>query len=61
MNVSTYTNLPDTPHMELVREKYNELGELLQESGAGRRMSLALTNLETSSMYAIKAMTIGDD
>jgi len=29
-------------------------------SPAGRRQSIALTNLETASMYAVKAAAVGD-
>lgn len=30
-------------------------------SPAGRRQSIALTHLETSSMYAVKAAAVGDE
>lgn len=31
-----------------------------QNSPEGRRQSLALTNLETAAMYAVKAAAVGD-
>jgi hypothetical protein len=30
-------------------------------SPAGRRQSIALTHLETASMYAVKAVAVGDE
>lgn len=32
-----------------------------ENTPAGRRQSIALTNLETASMFAVKAAAVGDD
>ena len=38
------------------------LQEVIEEhTPAGRRRALALTNLETASMFAVKAAVVGDD
>ena len=58
---STIENLDDETAKAL-RAGYNHLASLI--AGAippGRRRSIALTDLETSSMYAMKAHTVGDN
>lgn len=53
---------PDTdPAVTAVRDAFNELEDMLKAAiTPGRRFSLAMTHLETASMYAIKAATVGD-
>lgn len=46
--------------------KIKEAGEVMQgviekHAPAGRRRSVALTNLETALMYAVKAAAVGDE
>jgi len=44
-----------------VKNKANELAEIIEsEIEPGRRRSVALTQLETASMWAVKAAACGD-
>jgi len=52
----------DTDSMKELRRGYNELAYIIKRSiPEGRRRSIALTELETSSMYAMKALTVRDE
>ncbi len=45
-----------------IKQMANELARLIEEyCPPGRRRSIALTNLETASMYAVKSRAVGDD
>lgn len=48
------------PKIADIKAKANELAELIETIHPGRRRSLALTYLETASMYAVKAAAVGD-
>lgn len=43
-----------------LKSKANELAELIEALPAGRRRAVALTQLETASMWAVKAAACGD-
>lgn len=63
MTISNTTHNGDPEVGQLVAElrfAFNELGAKIAERTGGRRASIALTHLETASMYAIKAATVGD-
>lgn len=44
-----------------IKSKANELAELVEALPAGRRRSIALTQLEQASMWAVKAAVVGDN
>lgn len=44
-----------------IKAKVIELEQLILALPAGRRRSVALTNLETTAMWAVKAATVGDN
>ena len=44
-----------------LKSKANELAELIEALPPGRRRSVALTQLETASMWAVKAAAVGDE
>lgn len=44
-----------------IKSKANELAELIEALPAGRRRSIAITNLEQASMWGVKAAACGDD
>lgn len=45
-----------------IRLKFNDLEQFIEENVvSGRRRSIAMSNLETASMFAIKAATVGDN
>lgn len=45
-----------------VKEAYANLSECIEYNVPDcRRRSIALTNLETSAMYAVKAIAVGDE
>ena len=46
--------------IDKIKNKANELAEIIEELPAGRRRAVALTNLETASMWAVKAAAVGD-
>jgi len=49
------------PVIAEIKEKANELASLIETKvAAGRRRSVALTQLETASMWAVKAAAVGD-
>lgn len=43
-----------------LKDKANELAAIIEELPSGRRRSVALTQLETASMWAVKAAACGD-
>ena len=45
-----------------IKRAANTFAEVIKENTPqGRRQSIALTNLETASMYAVKAAAVGDE
>lgn len=44
-----------------IKNKVNELSEVLNMLPRSRRRSIALTHLETASMFAVKAVFYNDD
>lgn len=44
-----------------IKAKANELAELVEALPSGRRRSIALTQLEQASMWAVKAAVVGDN
>ena len=44
-----------------IKTKANELAAEIEALPAGRRRSVALTHLETASMWAVKAAAVGDN
>lgn len=44
-----------------IKAKANELAELVEALPPGRRRSIALTQLEQASMWAVKAAVVGDN
>lgn len=55
----TYTPLSDERKaaVQIVKEKAQELYDLLETQPQSREMSLAKTNLEQAIMWAVKSMT----
>jgi hypothetical protein len=50
------------PGIDAIKAKALELEEVIRANApAGRRRSVALTNLETASMWAVKAAIKGDE
>lgn len=47
--------------IDAIKTKANELAALIEELPPTRRRSVALTQLETASMWAVKAAVCGDD
>lgn len=43
-----------------IKQASNALAEIIEKLPAGRRRAVALTNLETASMWAVKAAACGD-
>ena len=43
-----------------IKEASNALAAVIEKLPSGRRRSVALTNLETASMWAVKAAACGD-
>ena len=43
-----------------IKTKANELAAVIEKVEPGRRRSIALTNLEQASMWAVKAQACGD-
>lgn len=44
-----------------IKAAANALAAVIEKLPAGRRRSVALTNLETASMWAVKAAACGDN
>lgn len=54
-------NPPGPPAIQAIKEKANELAALIEaEIPPSRRRSVALTQLETATMWAVKAAAVGD-
>ncbi len=47
--------------IDRIKRKANELSEIIGELPSTRRRSVALTQLETASMWAVKAAAVGDE
>ena len=47
--------------VDAIKAKANELAALVEALPPGRRRSIALTQLEQASMWAVKAAVVGDD
>lgn len=47
--------------VDAIKGRANELGAVISQLPPSRRRSIALTNLETASMFAVKAVFYGDD
>jgi hypothetical protein len=44
-----------------IKAKANELAEVVSKLPRSRRQSIALTHIETASMFAVKSVFYGDD
>ena len=47
--------------VDLIKGKANELAEAVNKLPASRRRSVALTHIETASMFTVKAVFYNDD
>ncbi|MFG6660089.1 hypothetical protein T8A63_07255 [Sulfitobacter sp. OXR-159] len=47
--------------VDQIKQKANELAEVVNQLPASRRRSIALTHVETASMFAVKAVFYDDD
>ena len=47
--------------VDQIKQKANELAEVVNQLPASRRRSIALTHVETASMFAVKAGFYDDD
>lgn len=58
----THKVTPETAaKVKALREKFTELEDLIKDSSStSREQSVALTNLEQSAMWAVKAAVAGD-
>lgn len=57
----TKFNPSGDPAIDAIKTKANELAAVIESLPPSRRRSVALTNLETASMWAVKAAACGDD
>jgi hypothetical protein len=48
------------PVIHKIKTKANEMAAVIEALPPGRRRSVALTHLETASMWAVKAAAVGD-
>lgn len=46
--------------IDALKDAFNAVAAEIEKIPAGRRRAVALTNLETASMWATKALAIGD-
>lgn len=60
MPVSENIDPPNTDTVDRLRSAFNALGAEIEALPPSRRRAVALTNLETAGMWAVKAATIGD-
>lgn len=52
----------DTTETAAIKRRFNDLASVIETSVLpGRRKALALTNLEQAAMWAVKALTQGDE
>lgn len=49
------------PAISAIKEKANELAAEIEKLPPSRRRAVALTQLETASMWGVKAAACGDD
>ena len=56
----TAFNPSGDPKIAEIKAAANALAALIEALPAGRRRAVALTNLETASMWAVKAAACGD-
>lgn len=54
-------NPSGNPAIHAIKTKANELAAEIEKLPPGRRRSVALTQLETASMWAVKAVACGDE
>ncbi|MBO9430615.1 hypothetical protein [Sulfitobacter sp. R18_1] len=47
--------------VDQIKQKANELAEVVNQLPVSRRRSIALTHVETASMFAVKAVFYDDD
>ena len=47
--------------VDAIKGKANDLADVINQLPPSRRRSIALTNLETASMFAVKSVFYGDD
>jgi hypothetical protein len=57
----TKFNPSGNPAVHAIKTKANELAALVEVLPNGRRKSIALTQLEQASMWAVKAAAVGDN
>lgn len=57
----TSFNPSGNPAVSEIKEAANALAAVIEKLPPSRRRSVALTNLETASMWAVKAAVCGDD
>ncbi len=56
----TKFNPGNDPTIHKIKTAANFMAELIEALPPGRRRSIALTHLETASMWAVKAAAVGD-
>ena len=56
----TSFNPGSNPDIYNIKTAANALAAIIEELPPGRRRSVALTHLETASMWAVKAAAVGD-
>ena len=54
-------NPSGSEEIKAIKEASNALAAEIEKLPPSRRRSVALTNLETASMWAVKAAAVGDD
>jgi len=47
--------------VDAIKGRANELADVINQLPPSRRRSIALTHLETASMFAVKSVFYGDD
>jgi len=57
----TKFNPSGDPTIAAIKTKANEMAALVEALPAGRRRSIALTQIEDASMWSVKAAACGDD
>jgi len=54
-------NPSNDPAIDAIKAKANELAAEIEKLPSSRRRSIALTQLEQASMWAVKAAAVGDN
>jgi len=54
-------NPSNNPTITLIKDMANALASIIEALPHGRRRSIALTQLEQATMWAVKAAVAGDD